>query len=812
MTNRTSRPNRTLFALSGGQRLGLLLGTTALAALLSLPVAAQTASANGNDATQSAQNVRSFAIPPQPLAGALRQFSEQSGIQFAYPTQDLQGLASPGVQGEHAPEAALRLLLSGTSVSYRFTAANTVTLGRDGGALTLPPVSAESRILPPGQTEGTGSYTSTMSTIGSKLPVSNREIPQSLSVVTRQRIEDQNMKTMGDALEKTVGVTVAPGFAEYDGVLISRGYSVSTIQVDGVVNSYSFAEQARDLVMYDSVEVLRGPSGLFTGAGEPGATINLVRKRAQPEFGVQANAFAGSWNYKRGEIDVTGPLVESGHIRGRLVSAYEDRNWFSDDAEMMRRVFYGTFDFDLSDLTTLTVGSSYARTDALPMSTMPAYTNGNFLNISRSHSLRQDWEYTDYAGGDAFVELVQKLDEGWKWKSILRYANEGRSFKYTVGTNGVNPATNQSTFRTTQNDNAQERATADTNLSGSIELFGRKHDFVFGADYEEEWGEATQYANGANFIVNVFNPPTIAEPNLAITQVNRSGERQAGLYSQGRFRLNDWFSFIGGSRYTYWNTWNQTDFPTEGERTGRSVRHQITPYAGVVADLTNEVSVYASYTDIFQPQSARQVSGEYLDPRIGAQYEIGTKGEFYGGDLTASAAVYRIQDKNRALTDPDNVGFSIPAGEILTRGFEFEVGGRPSRNWDIHAGYNYNISEYVSDTTNPGGNAQTQQPHHTFTLWGNYTFREGELRGLSLGAGAHVVSSFGIARNNIPVYEDGYMRFDARVAYQLTENVTASLTLENLTDEYYYRYVNGHIQGNLFGAPRNVMFVLRTKL
>ncbi|MGE0254797.1 MAG: TonB-dependent siderophore receptor [Alphaproteobacteria bacterium] len=759
-----------------------------------------------------------FAIEPAPLAAALDAFSAVTGWQVGYPAEVTQGAASPGVRGTFTAEAALRQLLAGTPVTYRLTAANAVALSRIAavpGATTLAPVTVEAAgRFDPATTEGSGSYAATHSTVGSKTATRTRDVAQSVSVVPRQRIEDQNMRTMGDALDYTVGVTVAPGWAEYDGVLTSRGYGVSTLQIDGVVGSYNFAEQARDLAIYDRVEVLRGPAGLFTGAGEPSATINLVRKRPTNDFHIYGNAFAGSWNYRRLEGDVTGPLIESKKLRGRLVAVYEDRDWWAEGAHQQREILYGTVAGDVTEDTTVTLGASMRQTDATPVTTLPAYTDGRLLSVSRTTNLRNDWEYTNYGGGDGFLEVMHHFNTSWRLRSNVRVFNEEREWRYTVGTTGVNPNTNVETRRLQQTGRTDWRVAVDNNLAGSFDLFDRTHDIVLGWDYEREWAENPQYVNGATYAQNVYGPVVAQpEPNLRLNQVSEAGETQSGAYGQMRFRARDWLALIGGGRLTNWETENQVVWPTEGAHTERGVANEFTPFGGTVVDVTDEVSLYGSYADIFQPQGSRRVDGSFLPPRIGWQVEVGSKAEFYEGAMTASVAAYRIEDVNRARDDPANPTFSIPSGEVVTRGVELELNGRPAEGWEIYAGYSHNISLYRSDDTNPGGNANEQHPRHTFTFWGTRKFGEGDgvLDGFSFGGGARYVTKFGIARNNIPVHENGYLKLDARVGYQISENLEASVTIENVLDETYYRYVNGHVQGNLYGAPRNAMFVLRAK-
>ena len=228
------------------------------------------------------------------------------------------------------------------------------------------------------------------------------------------------------------------------------------------------------------------------------------------------------------------------------------------------------------------------------------------------------------------------------------------------------------------------------------------------------------------------------------------------------------------------------------------------PYAGLVFDLTSQLSAFASYTEIFQPQTQLDASNQPLDPRTGRQYEIGLKGEFLDGRLTASAAYFNILDENRALATAV-AGTFVAAEEVESRGFEVEVTGSPLANVELIAGYTYTETEFVNGAAATVGQAfNSYTPEHMFQFWSKYTFDQGPAEGLSLAAGLRAFSSFYNEAMGARLEENGYTVVDAQIGYQFTKNLKATLTVTNLLDEDYYVRVGSPVTFNFQGEPRAV--------
>lgn len=260
-------------------------------------------------------------------------------------------------------------------------------------------------------TEGSGQYTAREISIG-KMPQTPRETPQSISVVTRQQLDDRNLTKVEDAVKLTTGMTVTrfDGAGNYNSFQ-SRGFDLGSIQLDGVPipqGNYS----TLDTAIYDRVEVLRGPAGLLQGASEPGGTVNLVRKRAPAKLAIGADAAVGSFGLRRGVVDVGGGLNAEGTIRARAVAVAEDRDSHIDTLFNNKRLGYGTVEWDITPDTTVSVGAAQQRVRASIDQGLPAHADGRLADLPRSafaglRANRQDLETTD-----VFAELEHRLDGG----------------------------------------------------------------------------------------------------------------------------------------------------------------------------------------------------------------------------------------------------------------------------------------------------------------------------------------------------------------------------------------------------------------
>lgn len=799
---------------------GLVLMTTSLTAITMVsPLAAQEAPSAPRT---SPAGLRDFAIAPQSLATALVQFGQQSGGQITADGDMVRGLSSPGVQGRMTPEQALARLLAGSGLTFT-TEGATIALLRIAadGTMVLDPVTVEgaggvpqSLAYEAARTEGTKSYATHETTIG-KTAVAIKDIPQSVSVVTRQMMDDRGVTTLAEAMKQTTGITAV----KYDGsgmrtTFQSRGYEIDTVQKDGVATTWDInAGDSFDTALYDRIEVLRGPAGLFQSGGEPGGTINLARKRALANWSLGGEAAAGSWDAYRGVADVTGPLLESGRLRARLVGVVDDRDSFIDEVSSNKKTLYGTVEADLRDDTTLSVGVTRQEIDATQNYGLPAFADGRLLDVDRSTFGGADWNTQERESLDGFLELQKRLETGGEVKVSGRYSHYDATEVGLWTNSAVAASTGNVSTITYGIWREKEEQSWDAHLSTPVEAGGLTHNVVVGADYRNEETETTWgYARGGS--LNIYSGGHgIAYPGLTPLTPTRNTISQYGSYGQVRIKPGvEWLSLVAGGRVSWWNS--KSENPDTGAVTTKYAAHgEATPYAGVVWEANRHVSLYGSYTEIFKPQSEKDTSGQILDPRIGGAYEIGVKGSFLDDRLNTHLAVYRMEDQNRAAAIDGCVGDNCykAAGTVRSQGMETEISGSPLPDWEVSAGYAYVKTDYLTGM-DAGKTFSTNTPKHTANLWVKYTFPEGSpLYRFNLGGGVKAVSSFYSESSGVRWIQDGYAVFDLMAGYAFTDTLGASLSVSNLLDADYYEKVSGATRQNYYGAPRSAMLALRAK-
>ena len=701
-------------------------------------------------------------------------------------------------------------------------------------AAVLPAVTVTGRHVDMATTEGTGSYTTPAMTLG-KRSQALKEIPQSVSVITRERMNEQNMTSLGDVLANTTGITVQDT-NNYERAYYARGYKIENIQFDGVpTQSGSGFFTQPDMAIYDRVEVLRGPAGLFNGAGEPGGTVNLVRKRPLADFALSGRASTGSWANHRGEFDLTNRLNESGSIRGRLVGAYQDNDFFFDIANTKRTVGYGIVEFDLTPDTTLGAGFSYERNKMTPFyGGVPRYSDGGDLGLSRDTYLNAAWSRVNFERTTLFTDLTHRFNDDWRLRLGATQTRE-KSHDYSGSVFGtVNRATGMGpTLSAFDGTGDSEQNAVDASLEGAFSALGKRHDFIVGANYWERSYDATSQlmaVDNPNIDVFNFDPrdysvfPT--RPARAQTR-NDTHTEQNGIYGSLRLTLLDPLKLSIGGRYS---NYRQSVYNRVTSRTTARSKDsgEFTPYSALTLDLTPEWTAYGSYAEIFRSQaSSFKADGSPLDPATGENYEIGIKGSLYGGRLNTSFAVFRTNEEGRSQADPN---FPQPCagsptggacflndGKVRSQGFEAELSGALTPSWNAAAGYTFNTTKYLRDRTASGApSANERRPYSTFTpkhmfrLWSSYRL-PGDLNNIDVGGGVRVQSRTYRTSGTIELNQGMYALWDARVGYRVNKHVSAALNVSNIFDKKYYRTLGSERGSNWYGEPRSVMLTVQAQ-
>ncbi|MGE1085148.1 TonB-dependent siderophore receptor [Pseudomonas shirazensis] len=663
-------------------------------------------------------------------------------------------------------------------------------------------------------TEGTRSYTTGAMATATKLPLTMRETPQAVTVITRQRMDDQAMTSINDVVKATPGLFLnfssGPGRQTYT----ARGFDIDNIMYDGIPSGYSgwTAGVQPNLAMFDRVEVVRGATGLVTGAGNPSAAINMVRKRPLAEQKVTLTGAAGSWDDYRGEVDASSPLNDSGTLRGRVVTSYRDANSFVDDAEESHGLFYAVTEADLSDDTTLTVGLSHQKdkTNYFWGSSMVGL-DGHHLDLPRSYNPSTDWENKDQEINTVFAELRQRLANDWKLQVNANYAEQNALFSGSYQSRWDGATLQRTVYQSKHDEN---QAGVDAFASGPFQALGRSHELVVGASrriYDMTDHNYSPYS--------MVWPIDAGKPNFLHTADDRAVTTQDGVYMTTRLSLADPLKLILGGRVDWY------DYDDKDGQGDYKVTRNVTRYAGLIYELNDNHSVYVSYSDIFQPQTERGSSNSPVRPIEGKNYEVGIKGEYFNGALNASLAVFRVDQENRAVEVLDRTVCSSTqltcyeaSGEIRSQGIDMELQGALTDNWQIGGGYTYARTHTTKNAAQPAlVNKQfdTDTPEHQFKISTTYRF-QGPLEKLRVGGSVNWQSRM---YNDIALVDGGNYRLeqgayavtDVMAGYQVNRNLDLQINANNIFDRKYYSAISQSWQygGDVYGAPRNMMLTAK---
>lgn len=660
-------------------------------------------------------------------------------------------------------------------------------------------------------TEGSQSYTTGSMATATKLPLTLRETPQAVTVVTRQRMDDQAMTSINDVVKATPGLFLnfsnGPGRQSYT----SRGFDIDNLMYDGIPSGYSGSSVGAqpNLAMFDRVEIVRGATGLVTGAGNPSAAINLIRKRPLDEQKVTLTGAAGSWDDYRGELDASSPLNDSGTWRGRVVTSYRDANSFIDKAEEDHGLFYAVTEGDLGEDTTLTLGFSNQKdkTNYFWGSSMVGQ-DGHHLNLPRSYNPGTRWENKDQEINTVFAELRQRLANDWSLQVNANYAQQDALFSGSYQSRWTNNTPARTVYQAAYDEN---QAGVDAFASGPFQAFGRTHELVVGAS--KRIYDMTTH-NYSPYDMNW--PLSAGKPDFVHTNNQREVTTQDGVYVTTRLSLADPLKLILGGRldwYDYDNRDGDGDY---------HVTRNLTRYAGLIYELDEHHSVYASYSDIFTPQSAKDTSGNPVKPIVGKNYEVGIKGEYLGGALNASVALFRVDQENRAVEvvvpNCPQASCNTASGEIRSQGIDVELQGALTENWQVGGGYTYTRTHTIKDEANPQNVNQqfdTDTPEHLFKLTTRYNF-QGPLEKLRVGGNiswqSRMYNDLKLADGSQYRLQQGaYAVTDLMAGYQVNQHLDLQLNANNIFDRHYYQAIANSVSygGDSYGAPRNMMLTAK---
>ena len=748
---------------------GMVMASAALGGVAS-PLFAQSVPQPG----EARQATRRFDIASGPLSDALARYVQLTGLVVNDPQAVMGDVRSPGVTGVMPDEEALRRLLTGTGVTYRYTTSRALRLERGelpssivDGTTVLDPVTAVGR-----QQLSSPRYTEPL-----------RDVPQTVTVVPQEVIQQQGATTLRDVLRNVSGLTVnaGEGGATPGDNFNVRGFSArGDVFVDGVRDASGYSRETFNI---EQVEVAKGPASTYAGRGSTGGTINLVTKTPHAGERYAGTLGLGSAQYRRGTVDINQPLAGAG-LSGaavRLNAVFQASG--VEGLELVERENWGiapSAAFGLGGDTQLTLQYSHAEQDNLPaygiqsQDSLPDVDTHNFFGLT-------DLDHEEVQADEATARLSHAFAEGLTLRQQLSWRQSSVDRVITfANVNGTRASRSHLT--------EDENVTSQTTLNAGFNTGPVRHDVVAGVDVTREHNTFAGYTfTGAAPGIPDLNDPNPDDPYTG-TVTRRRPTRDAegstvGAYVFETLTLSPLLELNGGIRYDDFRAEYQDSLGVPLDPAGTTTRAW-TWRAGAVAKPVEQGSVYAAYGTSFNPSGellALDSRGNAeLDPERSHSVEVGTKWELLGTRMLVSAAAFRTEKTNARMTNPDDPsGPQILAGDQRVDGLELGVSGRVLPNWSVFGGYAYMDSEIVEGPEADVGKPIPNTPKHSGSLWSSVSFPVGA----EIGAGVRYMGERFVRGE---FYNPSYTTVDAEAAYTVSGSLTLRLNLYNLTDETYY--------------------------
>ncbi|WP_312051023.1 TonB-dependent siderophore receptor [Acinetobacter schindleri] len=659
------------------------------------------------------------------------------------------------------------------------------------------------------------------SSTASKLNIPLKETPQTVNVLTRQQLDDFALDNTRDVLRNTPGIIVSNQETERTSYL-ARGFEISNVLVDGVgipLEGYNYNNDNPDSFLFDRVEVVKGANALNNGIGDPGATINMIRKRPTSDPQTAFNASYGSWNTQRYEVDVSSPLTQDGKVRGRVFGYQQTGDSYLDRYELEKNGIGAVVEADITDTTLLTAG--YTETNHKPNgvnwgSNPLINTEGEQLSYSRNYNYSPSWAHWDSNIKSYFAELEQKLGGDWTAKLTYDEKRTQRDSKllFLSGKPGANGTSGIFLYPGMYIDDNKEQQ-ASLSFSGTYPLWGQRHEaslgYVWAKNRLDELGYAGSFVNPLTTDLASFTPE---EPSWDMSKT--SGEmhirqKNQSLYAATRLHLNDDLKLLLGANYV--------QAESSGSSYGKDTVYdedKVLPYAGLTYNFSPEYTGYLSYTSIFRPQTTKADDGSINKPIEGESYEVGVKGSWLDDKLTATMAVFRTEQSNYPLRDSDGIPTlrTTQVSDLRSQGYEFGLAGQLTDHFNLSFGYTqFSLKDLIN-----GGDARTFNPTQSFNLL--TTYQVPQIPKLKLGLGVQwqdqtyldvpEATANGVITQKAGVIEqDAYALVNLMASYELNEHMTLQANGNNLTNEkYLFNFPN---QQGFYGAPANYSVAVKFK-
>ncbi len=790
-------------------------------------------------------------IPQQKLSSALTEFAGQTGLQLLYGSDLTYDLISKPVKGRYAPKDALKALLRGSGIQYRFIDENIVTLElQNTGSLATESLlsaadeaegrpepgasdSTKTTSLPKVTVSGEAAYDSTdpynpdynrpNASTATKTDTPIMETPVSFQVVPKAVLDDQQAIRIEDALKNVSGVAKGFGFGTLEDTFIIRGFenSTSTFGLTQVYRDGSLAIGGLfSTADIQQIEVLKGPAAMLYGRLEPGGLINVVTKRPRAEAAYSIQQQFGSFDTYRTTLGATGGLNDDS-LTYRLDFEYLDKNTFRDFTFNEQVYVAPKLTWNVTDQTQIDLDYQYFNQSTIIDWGIPVIGNRP-ANVPSNRFLGEPTDRFPHVNNSGSINLTHHFNDDWKVQAKYYKFSDRYDYTSSAGANSpvsLNEATGDLSRRFLQSNHDFNSDFVTLNLNGKFSTWGVDHNVLLGGDwfdssFTEDGTSLTTVATGGPAPINIFNPVygngVVYNPDFPINSFTKIDESWFGFYLQDQITFADDWHLLTGFRFDH----AEAKSSFVANRSGvNAVANELSPRVGLLYQPMPWLSLYGSYIQAFNgPVGGRTVDGSALAPNRSRQYEAGIKTEWFDGKLTSSLVLYHLTKDNIATphTNPNlaQQGFVDQTGQARSRGIELDISGQIADNWHVIGSYALTDTEITKDKDANGGirnqgNRLFSAPLHSGSLWVYHKFGEFAFPEVSAGLGTFVVGlREGDLANSFQL--PGYARLDASLKYTKPigrTNLTVQFNVQNLLDKKYFATARPNRVGVTPGNP-----------
>lgn len=775
----------------------------------------------GTSSAIAAEPVRDYQLPAGPLANTLNRIAAEGGLSLSLDPALAQGRSAHAVQGRYDAVGALRQALQGTGLELVESESGSFSLRQapeDTLSMSATTISGTQED-PDGPVVG---YLATRTRAGTKTDTPLLEAPRSISVATREQMQDRNVQNLDDAVRYMPGVIASSYGSDTRAEWLKvRGFEPTQF-LDGLpLPKGSYVMPKLETWDLERVALLRGPASSLYGQTPPGGLLDMTSRRPEAQSSHEVQLQAGSYEHKQISFDSTGKIDEAGNLLYRVSGLVRDSNTQIEHVDNKRYNIAPSLTWNFDEDTKLTFLSQFNRDDTgitsqfLPLQGTKLSTPAGEVRYHKNLG-DPDWEFYDktyYALGYAFEH---RINDVWQFRQNLRYTKSDLSFQGITAGGYATAVSDDGTLArgaNVVNEDISQFA-IDNNLQADFATGPLQHTLLLGLDHQRA-NTNYQWLYGTAPSSNISKPIYGQDfSNVVYTAYNDYNQkmRDTGLYVQDQIALDHWRLTLGGRQ-----DWAHTGskFYNAGGATDTRRDSQFSGNAALSYVFDNGVAPYISYAESFQTE-AGGTNGAAFEPSIGKQYELGVKYQPVGTDLMLSAAVYDLTRQNIVLTGSDFI--SRPVGEAQVRGFELEAVGNVTENLKVTAAYTYANSK-MTKVANPldKNRPLPLTPENQASLWADYTWHDGLLDGFGLGFGTRYVGethniaigSMGYVRDKSDGDTGSYTLYDAAVHYDLgrldnsLNGLSVALNANNVFDKEYISTCDGFYC--YYGDRRNVV-------